>query len=124
MRVRHAVVLCGLIGLVGQGCQCNPHPGANNNPDAGDTEGTTILTEHRFETPSDAGRGAIAIASDCRQFGAGSCASNICLHTSPDPEAGWVCSQKCDCAEQCPAKWACVQIHPLESARYCLPAAE
>ena len=108
--------------LAGIDCNCHSTPPAQPVPDAGPVE-AAVLSEHRFESPFDAGAGTLATGADCKQYGAPSCASAICLHTSPDPEAGWLCSLKCDCAEQCPAQWTCVQIHPLESARYCLPAA-
>jgi hypothetical protein len=118
-------IVAGMLGVFG--LSCKPMP-ATLDDKAAEAEASLIaspvLTEHRFASLPDAGPGNLPPGADCKQYGARSCASTICLHTSPDPEAGWVCSQKCDCPEQCPQQWACAQIHPLESARYCLPVTQ
>ena len=78
----------------------------------------TAFGEHRVaEFSGTANKG---LGEDCGQFGAAECKSGLCLHVSPMPNAGYLCSAQCSKAEDCPSGWRCARAGLSGGPAYCL----
>lgn len=70
------------------------------------------------------GSGTKRTGQDCTTFGASDCASGICLHTHPEPSAGYFCTTRCDPSlgnDNCSPGFACIQIYPISTGFVCVP---
>lgn len=94
--------------------------GCNNTLQGGSkpAEASDILTEHR---PLKADHPDGKLGDDCTEHGASACLSGLCLHTKPGPRSGYVCSQPCASASDCPSRWTCGAIHPASTQLLCIP---
>lgn len=77
------------------------------------------ITEHRFG--GTVAKRLAAVGEDCTSGGADQCATALCLHISPDPGSGYVCSTACAADADCPAAWGCVQFYPSADGLACVP---
>jgi hypothetical protein len=104
---------CVLLGagacLFGGGCVDSVPPEPMERP---------VFGEHVF---SKVERPSKVIGQSCTA-GANDCFSGLCIHyQSSDPANGFICSQTCERAKNCPSGFRCVRTHPGPDGSYCLP---
>lgn len=88
---------------------CSPEPGP------------TTVRLRASGTRSDA-LVAKAIGLDCSLAGRDGCTTGVCVHTSPEPGQGRVCSAYCGGDENCPSGWKCKPLFPGKRENgLCLP---
>lgn len=63
------------------------------------------------------------LGTDCSVGGGNSCLSGVCIHTSPDPSSGRVCSSLCGEDANCPSGWHCVWPGAQALNGACVPPA-
>jgi hypothetical protein len=88
--------------------------GTNKNQDAQENH----LRERQFIT---SGVHALDVGEDCSVGGRGACASDLCLHVSPNARDAYLCSTACDYDEECPREWVCRSIYPGPASSFCFP---
>lgn len=82
-------------------------------------ERAPVLSEY-VPTPSPDGP-TKRIGDDCTAHGASECVSGTCLHVSPKPGEGYVCSRTCTATADCPPGWTCSSLLPAPASALCLP---
>ncbi len=95
-------------------CACTDSPEHTLPPRAQDD----VLTEHR---PLQAAQPTGKLGDDCTQSGASNCLSGLCLHTRPEHNKGYVCSQRCQSSSECPRDWSCVSFYSSTHEHVCIP---
>jgi len=84
------------------------------------TGDTPVLAEHR---PLEVAAPSKELGESCTENGGSACFSGLCLHVSPDRNAGYFCSRACTSSQDCPKEWNCAQIYPAADASACVPPA-
>jgi hypothetical protein len=79
-----------------------------------------LLKEHRTALTTQATK---KLGQDCTVHGRSECLTGLCLHTGAEPDKGYVCTQVCHAATECPPEWHCEQLHPGSAQRVCVPPA-
>jgi hypothetical protein len=85
----------------------------------GDNGPKQVSEHHPKETAAPQ---SVAMGGDCTAGGGPQCQSSLCLHTSMDPNSGYVCSTPCQVATDCPTGWTCAQFYPSADGLAWLPA--
>jgi hypothetical protein len=109
-----ALVPCLSLLLVGL-LACNP-TASPEDPASG--RAGSVLSERQ---PLRASARDKQFGEDCTRSGRSECLTGLCLHHRPGPHDGYVCSDFCSDASDCPPRWDCVTLVPGSPERVCTP---
>jgi hypothetical protein len=106
-----------LLVLVGA-CQ----GGTTDEPSSTNEQATKAFGEHHIKEYY--GRPFRHFGENCSDHGSAECLSGFCIHTLPDPNRGFVCSEECGPMHECPSGWRCLRLHPQATNQLCFPGKE
>ncbi|PTL85155.1 hypothetical protein DAT35_00015 [Vitiosangium sp. GDMCC 1.1324] len=97
---------------------CNPTASPD---DSASGRAGNVLTERQ---PLQAAARTRQFGEDCTRAGRSECQTGLCLHYRPGSHEGYVCSDFCSDASECPSRWQCVTLVPGSPERVCTPPSD